>query len=197
MSGQALSGLVLAGGRSTRMGGDKAELHVGGRRLVDLAVGILRECCGDVAVATRGRGIAGLDTPVIDDAEGEGPLAGIVAGLRWTRTPLVAVIAVDMPLASAAVLRRLAAAHAGEVAVAPRADGAVQPLHAVYAADAAPRFERLLAGGERSPRAAIEVLGGRVLDASDYDPDGTAGAFWTNVNSPADLRRLPARPAAG
>lgn len=192
-----LTGLVLAGGGSRRMGRDKALVEVNGRRLIDIAVGVLRDCCVDVAVAAREQPIAGLDVRVVDDAEGEGPLAGIVAGLRAARTPLVAVLGVDMPLASAAVFRRLAAAHAGEAAVVPRAGGVIQPLHAVYARDAAEDLAALLARGERSPRVAIEVLGGRVLEPVDYDPEGTAGAFWANVNSPADLHRLPSRPAVG
>ena len=193
----ALTGLVLAGGASTRMGRDKAQLEVNGRRLVDVVGEELGVVCDAVLVAARGQRITGLDAPMVDDTEGEGPLAGIVAGLRAAQTPLVAVVAVDMPFTSAAVFRRLAAAWTGEPAVAPRAGGSTQPLHAVYATDAAEQFAGLLAGGEQSPRHAIETLGGRVLEPADYDPDGTAGAFWTNVNSPADLARLTARPAAG
>ena len=192
-----LTGLVLAGGASARMGADKALIELDGRRLLDIVVDTLAGVCDTVLVAGGSRSLPETGPQLIGDAEGDGPLAGIVAGLRAAKTPLLAVVAVDMPLASGAVLQRLAAAWSGEPAVAPRAGGSIQPLHAIYATDAAEEFAALLAGGEQSPRAAIEVLGGRVVDPSDYDPDGAAGAFWTNVNSPADLRRLTGRSAAG
>lgn len=187
-----MTGLVLAGGQARRMGGDKATLVVEGRRLIDRAIEVLQSVCGEVVVAARDRPLEGLDVSVLQDAQGEGPLAGIVAGLCWAKTPLVAVLAVDMPRASAAVFDRLAAAHRDEPAVAPRAGGVVQPLHAVYATAAAGRFAALLASGERSPQAALQRLGALVLEPADYDPDGDAGQFWANVNSPADLRRLTA-----
>lgn len=188
-----MTGLVLAGGRSRRMGVDKVLLQVQGRRLIDISLDVLHDVCDRVLVAAGDRAVPGRDVETVNDAEGQGPLAGIVAGLRASATPLLAVLAADMPLASAAVLERLATVWDGEPAVVPRAGGVMQPLHAVYAAGAAQSFGELLAAGEQSPARAIERLGGRVVDADVYDPDGSAGAFWTNVNAPEDLRRLEAR----
>lgn len=192
-----MTGLVLAGGCSRRMGRDKALLTIGGRRLVDVAVAALAPVCVEVLVASGDRWIERVEARRVADAPGEGPLAGIAGALRAATTPLVAVIAADMPCASGEVLARLAASWTGEAAVAPLVGGVVQPLHAVYASEAADGFSRLLSEGERSPRAAIDRLGGRVLGPGDYDPQGTAGAFWTNVNSPADLRALRDRRGAG
>jgi molybdenum cofactor guanylyltransferase len=190
----AVTGVVLAGGKATRMGQDKILLSFHGRRLVDLAVNALTPLCERVLVAGRGRWIPGIYVDEVDDAEGEGPLAGIVGGLRTAATPLIAVVAADMPYASTDVLRRLVELWDGEPAVAPLAGGVVQPLHAVYAAAAADRFAELLASGERSPRHALSTLGGKVVPPSDYDPAGTAGAFWANINSPEDLAALEEPP---
>lgn len=190
----ALTGLVLAGGGARRMGTDKLLLHVGGTRLIDLAHAALEPICSRVLVAANGRRLPDLELDVVDDAEGQGPLAGIVAGLQAATTPLLAVVAGDMPLASPDVFRRLAASWQGEPAVLARAGGTEQPLHAVYATSAAQDFGRVLLDGVRSPRQAAQVLGAAIVGPAVYDPDGTAGAFWTNVNSPEDLRRVQAAP---
>lgn len=186
----ALTGLVLAGGESTRMGTDKLVLPLRGERLIDLACAALTPICSRVLLASRGRSIPGLDLELVDDAEGEGPLAAIVGALAAAGTPLVAVVAADMPAASTDVFRRLARAWQGEPAVVPLAGGVPQPLHAVYATAALETFSALLAAGERSPRRAAMACGAAMVGAAVYDPDGTAGAFWTNINSPQDLARV-------
>ena len=184
MTGREMTGLVLAGGRSTRMGTDKALLEIDGVRLVDRAVAILAEVCISVVVATGQRRIAALQVEQIADG-GVGPLGGIVAGLRCTGTPLLAVVAVDMPWASAGVLRDLAARWDGHPAVAPRVAGVIQPLHAVYATAWTATFADLLEDGQRSPSRALEDIGALLVD------DITAEAqVWRSVNAPEDLAAL-------
>jgi molybdopterin-guanine dinucleotide biosynthesis protein A len=182
-----LTGVVLAGGAGTRMGRDKATVEIDGNRLIDVAVAALAGVCERVLVAPGNRRISGLDVEQISDAEGEGPLAGIVAGLRAANTPLLAVLGVDMPRASGDVLVDLADRWSGEAGVAPVVDGVLQPLHAVYATARADEFAAMLAQGERSPRRALTRLG--VLAVSDLAaPPG----FTANLNRPADLARLQA-----
>ena len=187
----ALTGLVLAGGTSSRMGRDKALLELDGMRLVDAAVAVLAAVCDRVLVAPGDRVIEGLDVEQIPDAAGEGPLAGIVAGLRQARTPLLAVLGVDMPRASGGVLLELAARWTAEAGVAPVVDGVIQPLHAVYATARAEQFAALLARGERSPRRALTALGVLAVD----DVAAPAG-FTSNLNRPEDLERLRPPPSA-
>lgn len=177
------------------MGRDKRVLTVDGRRLIDLAVAALEPICSGILLASNGRPVAGLDLETVADAQGIGPLAGIVGGLQAAGTPLVAVVAADMPRASTEVFRRLVANWHGEAAVVPRANGVLQPLHAVYSTAACDDFRRLLVAGERSPVRAAQALGAAVVDAAVYDPAADAGAFWTNLNSPADLADLGADPA--
>lgn len=182
------TGVVLAGGRSTRMGVDKATLAYEGRRLVDRAIDRLAEVCEPVIVVTGDRSIADLAVAQVRDA-GVGPLGGIVAGLGQVTTPLAAVVAVDMPFADPALLQRLAEAWDGEPAVVPVAGGCLQPLHAIYAAAAVDDLAALLDAGERSPARALELLGCRRIQIDDP-------TFAVNLNRVEDLP--PAgRPAAG
>lgn len=182
-----VTGLVLAGGKSARMGTDKAVLRLQGERLVDRAVRVLQGCCAEVLVASGdGARLAGLPVPQIADAMPEaGPLGGLVAGLETAAHDLVAVIAVDMPGADAGVLRRLAGRWDGQAAVVPRTAGRLQPLHAVWAKAAAPDLRALLDHGERSVTAAAERLGALIVDADAWGP------FARNVNRPEDLAERP------
>lgn len=189
----ALSGLVLAGGASRRMGTDKALIEVGGETLAARAVRTLRALCSEVLVASGdGVRLPGVgDRQVADVLPGAGPLAGVVAGLDAAAHDLVAVTAVDLPYASSAVLRLLACAGSGEPAVVPRVDGRLQPLHAVYARSAAGPLRAFLESGERSVTAAVRALAPRVVEAPEWARADPTGRFARNVNTPADLSGAP------
>jgi len=178
-----MSGLVLAGGASRRMGTDKALLLLDGEPMVLRAVRCLSPICAEVLVASGdGRRLDHLGLrQVADTIPGAGPLAGIAAGLQAAANPLVAVIAVDMPHANPNVVLRLARSWAGEPAVIPVVGGRPEPLHAVWARSAAPALVAFLQGGGRAVKEALSVLGARLVDL-----DG-AMAFVTNVNAPEDL----------
>ncbi|QBI21368.1 molybdenum cofactor guanylyltransferase [Egibacter rhizosphaerae] len=185
-----LSGLVLAGGRGERMGGDKAVQRIGGQRLVDRALAVLGELTDDLLIARGDRDALRIaDTREVPDAApGVGPVGGLVAGLAAAHHDLVAVLAVDLPRASAPVLARLASAahrHGADAAV-PVVERR-QPLHAVWHRTALPVLRERVASGRHCLMGALDEL--HVVECgpdhwSDLDP---AGAFARNVNRPADL----------
>lgn len=191
-----MTGLVLAGGESRRMGADKALLDVGGERLVDRVVARLRGVCDPVLVAPGARPLPGVADGAVADAvvciePRIGPLAGLIGGLEAAATDLVAVVAVDLPFASASVLDLLARRWDGAAtAVAPRADGRVQPLHAVYARAAVDELRALLDAGQRSPTAALDQLHAAVIEPEVWRTADPSGAFARNINTPEDLRAL-------
>lgn len=189
MAERELTGLVLAGGAGRRMGQDKALLVLDGQPLVTRAVGVLSGVCSEVLVASGdGHRLAGLGLREIADARpGAGPLAGIVAGLAAARHHLVAVIAVDMPAASGAVLQMLADSWEGEAAVLPRVDGRLEPLHAVYAVTCAQALRTMLTQGRYALRDALSALDVAVLDRSAWGTVDASGQFARNLNSPQDL----------
>jgi molybdopterin-guanine dinucleotide biosynthesis protein A len=196
-----MSGLVLAGGASRRMGRDKAQILFDSEPLVIRAVRRLARVCTDVVVASGdGHRLDHLGvTQVADALPGAGPLAGIAAGLESARHDLVAVIAVDMPAASPAVLALLAGLWRGEAAVVPVVAGRSEPLHAVWARSAAPGVVTCLEAGERRVMGALSTLGARLVGEAEWEPAeaGEAaepkgpgrrpGRFAANLNAPMDL----------
>lgn len=184
-----LSGLVLAGGRSRRLGIDKALLVMDGLRLVDRAVAVLTEICDDVMVAPGPRRpLPILGTRQVADAVADaGPLGGLVGGLEAATHELVAVLAVDHPDADPAVLSALAAASDGEDVVVPEVDGQLQPLHAVWARAAAHRLRARLEGPDVSLHGALAVLDVRIAGRDVWGATGADGKFARNLNEPGDF----------
>lgn len=185
----ARSGVVLAGGRSRRMGTDKAVLVHEGRRLVDRAVGALSAACDDLVVASGRRRLPGLEgiTQVGDTPADVGPIGGLSAALAAAEHDLAFVLAVDLPTPDVGLLEALVERWQGDAAIIPSCQGRPQPLHAVWSTAAAPGLALLAQGQVRSIIDAARELGATFLDdaqtASLVDHDRWA---W-NVNRPSDL----------
>lgn len=186
----SLSGLVLCGGRSSRMGSDKATLTFEGQRLVDRAAERLSRVAEPVMIApgTPGRLGSVFGSEVADEAGMQGPLAGMVAGIRASPHELVAVVAVDMPWSSPDLFALLAEVWNGEDAVVPVDRAGPQVLHAVYATSILAR----LAGPETPAASGVRTALGRcsvryVEEARWREVDPT-GRFAVNLNHPDDPR---------
>jgi len=186
-----LTGLVLAGGRSTRLGQDKVELPVHGQPLLTRTARLAARFCSRVVVSGRNPADLGLDLPWLpDDAPGHGPIGGILTGLTHLGGPLL-VLACDLPLLDEATVARLVEhrSHRPEGTVITTflqsATGFIEPLVAVYEARAQSHLAGALAAGERKLARALPEAGRHLIP---YGPD-EAHVFF-NVNYPADLAVL-------
>ncbi|MEX2467984.1 MAG: molybdopterin-guanine dinucleotide biosynthesis protein B [Gemmatimonadota bacterium] len=187
IDGARYLGAVLAGGKSTRFGRDKAQAVVGGERLLDRATSVLGEVCAEVVVVSSRSEHDGAGWTRVPDLRADmGPLAGIEAALRHaeeTGAAGVVVLACDLPGVGADALRRLLREIGSAAAVAPERDGTpgFEPLCAVYATGCAGPAAELLDEGVRSAHRLLDAVDGHVVR-------GTMSAA-VNVNTPADLER--------
>lgn len=204
------AGIVLAGGRSTRMGRPKAELEWHGSTLLRRAVGIVARAVDGPVVVVRARGqqLPALPPPievVEDQREGRGPLQGIAGGLAalGERAEIVFVAGVDTPLLHPAlvahVLRSLRPAD--DVAL-PRAGGFQHPLAGAYrAASVAPLLHDVLAGERLGTGALLDRCRVRELDEAALLADPAVAALdpaldsLANLNTPEEYEAARARPA--
>lgn len=185
-----LSGLVLAGGHSKRMGRDKASLKLAdGRTLLQRQVEMLRAAGAALVQISLRSGsevkMEGANFVVDNIAEG-GPLAGIAAGLRAAPAGLVMVLAVDMPMITETHLRRLLEMATSAQGVVPMLAGKYEPLAAVYPSALAASAEEWLAGGQSAVHAWVQSEAEKgSLRLWEAPPD------WTDVfrswNTPDDL----------
>lgn len=187
-----LAGLVLCGGDSRRMGGDKAVIEVHGRRLVEVVAERLGDVASPVVLASGSPGRlrwAGYEE-VADVAPAAGPLAGLAAGLQASPHELVAVVAVDMPFLSAALFRRLADLRRDEDVVVPVTERGPQALHAVWAQSALHAIADALERRELALHDLLARLRVRRVERDEWAAVDPEGRFATNLNRPADLDLL-------
>ena len=193
---ESIAGVVLAGGRSRRMGGsDKSKLLLGGRPMLAMVIDRMRPQVGALAVSANGDASRRLelDLPVLADAEFsfEGPLAGILAGMRWARREVpsanwIATAATDTPfLPPSLVFRLLTASPRSTVARLAASRGKVHPVFGLWPIDLAPALEEWLAGGlSRKVRDWVEHIPHVVVEFVEVD--GSDPFF--NVNTPDDVK---------
>jgi molybdenum cofactor guanylyltransferase len=187
------AGIVLAGGRSSRMGVPKAGLEWHGSTLLARVVGVVGSAAGPVIIVRApGQELPALPdrVRVVDDArEGRGPLEGLRAGLGALEPPVTAayVAAVDLPfLSPQAVRRALGALAGGGDAAVPRAGGRAHPLAAAYRPAVLPVVDALLAEGRMRMGDLLERLDVAWIEE---DPDALR-----NLNTPSDYARARALP---
>lgn len=187
--GVKFSAVILAGGKSSRMGRDKAWLPLDGQPLLAHQLAIVRKL-NPAEVFISGRAdvnYTSLGCPVLtDEIADTGPLAGIAAGLAASSAPLVLVLAVDMPDMTSAVLRRLLGQCASEVGVVPRVNRRIEPLAAIYPKAAAPFAVDMLKRQLRAVRAFAERCRQAGLVAV-HEVEAADWKCFANWNSPDDL----------
>jgi molybdopterin-guanine dinucleotide biosynthesis protein A len=186
-----MTGIVLGGGGSRRMGGRaKALLRVGDKTIIERVVSVLRSVFKDVLlISDAKKEYRFLGIPVYADLRpGIGALGGLYTGLMQCPTDYAFVVACDMPFLNAAAVRRLAEPAPGHDVVVPRIGPHLEPLHAVYARACIPHVRALIdAGGLRifDFFAQVDTLEVHESLFEDISPDLR---FLMNVNTPEDLQ---------
>ena len=184
------SAVLLAGGRSTRMGCDKASLIIDGQPLWLRQLATLRATgTSDIFISGRPDGpYANAGIEIIPDATPDlGPLSGIAAALHRITTPLLLVLAIDLPgIGSEFLLRMVHEAVRANAGAVPWIDRHFEALAAVYPVTALPLIEECLRSEDRSmqhfARCACQA---GVLTALPISADHLL--TFRNLNSPADL----------
>lgn len=186
-----ITGLILAGGAGSRMGGaDKGWVQWRGRPLVEQVIERLRPQV-DALLISANRSLEryrALGIPVITDLDAaacdmptrhQGPLAGLRAGLRVAAEGQIAVVPCDAPLLPPDLVARLRGAAGADAAVAEVA-GRIEPLFCVVPTRLRDALETAYARGERSPAAWLATVGAARVAFADR-------RAFVNLNAPADL----------
>jgi len=190
--------LILAGGESRRMGRPKAWLEFDGRPLLAHLVERLGRVCPEVrVVCAPGQELPATPARVIhDERPGQGPVAGLAAGLKGLEQPLAFACSCDLPFLRVELVECLAQAARGYDVALCEWEGRLHPLHAVYRASLQPRLEARLAADQRRLLAVLDHVRHVVLGEAEIralDPDG---ASFVNLNTPQDYAAAQQRWAA-
>ncbi|APB69262.1 molybdenum cofactor guanylyltransferase [Paenibacillus polymyxa] len=198
-----VTGIIVAGGRSSRMGQDKALLEIDGATMLERTYTTLQQVAQRVVVVTRDNqeyGLSGMET-VPDVFPGMGPLSGIHAGLSASTTEWGMVIACDMPFVQPEVLHDLLAVtkkwtelqgtrETALQAIIPSIDGRIHPLLAVYHRSVLPSAEECLRSRRLRLTDWLDKL--KVRYATVEDLPGVSEDMWHkaafNMNNPQDYQ---------
>jgi molybdopterin-guanine dinucleotide biosynthesis protein A len=191
-----ISAFVIAGGKSRRMGRDKAQIAWrNGQQnatLLSHAVDRLRSVSSRVFVVGDVE-IGGATVEVLHDlVPGSGPLGGIHAALSSTETPWNIVLGVDLPLISTAFLRWMAQIcrlESQKKVIVPRINDEFQPLSAAYHRDFLPVCATAMARKQLSIHDLFRNTPTRIMEEDEIRDAGYPAESFLNVNTPEDLAR--------
>jgi molybdopterin-guanine dinucleotide biosynthesis protein A len=185
---ERVSAFVLAGGRSSRMGTDKAFLEIGGKTLLDRAMAIARAASENVRVVGPPEKFGPSAVP--DLFPGQGPLAGIHAALRASDTETNLILAVDCPFIPPKFVRVLMerAVQSKATVVVPKTSDGFQPLCAAYRHDFADLAETALREGRNKIDPLFAATATEIIGSEEIQKLGFGEDIFRNLNSPADLR---------
>lgn len=185
-----MTGFVLAGGASRRMGRPKARLVLGHETMLQRQLRLLRSVCRSVAVLGPPEEYRGLAMPVFaDEFAGRGPLAGLYTGLLHTRTEYNLFLSCDLPFMTVRFLGFLcerALQSEAEVTVPESPVGAFHPLCAVYRRRALRAIRASLQAGENKVSRFFSHVGCRAVTTREIAQAGFKLRIFDNMNTPED-----------
>jgi len=190
-----MTSIVLAGGKSLRLGRDKASIVIGGERLIQRVINLVAHLSDEIIVVTseQQKGLALFSDlsakVVVDIYPGKGSLGGIYTGLRASSFSHSLVVACDMPFLNLALLRYLVSLAVKFDIVIPRLRGLVEPLHAVYSKNCLAPAEKLL---QRSQLKIIDIFDKvkvRYVEKEEIDRFDPEHLSFFNINTQDDLNK--------
>lgn len=184
-------GFVTAGGRSSRMGRDKAWLELGGLTMIGRVIAALSSVASKVSVIANSADYEELGLPLYRDSnESVGPLEAIRTALANSRGRRVILVGCDMPFVTPELLTYLLDAMGDHQAVVPEsAARTLEPLCAVYSVDALAAVSELIRSGGRKTSMLFDLIPTRTVLFKEIEHLSGADTFFENVNTPEEYAR--------
>ena len=182
-----ITGIVLAGGKSSRMGTDKGMINFQGKTFTKHIIDAMETLVSDVLIVSDDKVYEKFGWPRIDDTiKNAGPLAGLHAGLKHTKTDYSLVLSCDIPLIKTEILEVLVYSDYTNYDVVQIQSGdKTMPLIALYHKRCSVKCKALLDEGERRLRLAVKQLNTKSIIINSQWED-----FVNNVNTIDDLKEI-------
>ena len=190
-----ISCIVLAGGRSSRLGHNKVFKTVGDRNLLDLVIDCVTPLSREtILVAASNNTLARSDRypalEIVNDVQpGKGPLGGIYTGLLTSKSSHNLVVASDMPFLNQELLQYMIQVSTDFDLTVPRVGDLAEPLQAIYTKNCLEPMESLLSQGELSVRRLFSMVRTRYVEAEEIERFDPEHLGFFNINTRADLQK--------
>lgn len=185
-----ISGVILAGGQSSRMGFPKPFISVKRKRIIDIALEALKSFFEEIFIVTNDKNpfVEFKDIKLAEDLiKGCGPLGGIYTGLKSISNPKAFFVACDMPFLHNGLIKRLlnVAKKSQADCIIPCSDKGVEPLHGIYSKVVIPKLERALEQRDLSLAGALNNINCEYVKTKKEEAKS-----FVNINSPQDLQEF-------
>ena len=190
-----MSSIILAGGRSTRLGQDKTSLIFCGEKLLDRVIGHLNELGQEIIlVLAKQQHNPCVDYPqhmkiARDPLTGKGPLVGIYSGLKVSGDEFNTVVACDMPFLNIALMNYMIGLAPGFDIVIPRVGTLVEPLHAVYSRNCLNVMEEMITKDDLKVSNLLKQTNVRYIEEGELDRFDPEHLSFFNINTPEDVKK--------
>ena len=194
MEPNAVSGIILSGGKSTRMGKNKALIEIEGVPIIERIYTLFKKLFQEVWIITDQQELfAGLDAKFHEDLiPNLGAIGGLYSGLVLSSFPHSFCVACDMPFLRESLIDYLLRQRSGFSAVVPRTSDGWQPLHAVYSKSCIKAIEDLLARKRTKIIEMYPMISLRVVEEDEFRTLDPRNESFLNINTPEDLALIQA-----
>jgi molybdopterin-guanine dinucleotide biosynthesis protein A len=190
MQKEEITGLLLAGGASSRMGCDKALLHLNGKAMIEYSIDALKPVCTNIAIIANNEQYRKFGYPVYADLiQDKGPLAGICTGLTVSQTDLNIIMSCDSPFITDELLSFIVKQADGFDVAVPCFQGEVYPLTAVYKKVCLKTFEAQLKKNILSVKEALQQVKTKYVNMT-FDLKFFTYKMLSNINTIEDLKGI-------
>ena len=186
MIGTDFTGIVLAGGKSSRFGENKALAHFRNKNLLEHSISLLRHFCSEIIISAGNQDYEELGFKVVrDEIPDIGPIGGIYSTLKVSKNKYNLVLACDVPYASKSLFEQIIKKHENHTAVIPVHNRKIEPLIACYSKDILPFLTQNINKQNYKLRDVLSEAGVFYLDVSNIKSDN-----FININTQADIENL-------
>ena len=186
-----ITGVILVGGKSRRMGTDKAFIEIGGRALFEIVLEVFSQAFPRILlVGDRPERFTGYHLPTMPDIFPGSSLGGLYTGLYHAETDHIFVSSCDLPFPNLEILRYICSLKDGYDAVVPVTAHGYEPLFALYSKNCLAPIKTLLESGECCAFAYYPQLNIRYVPADELKRFDAGGTAFLNLNTPEELAKI-------
>lgn len=184
-----ITGIILAGGKSSRMGTDKGLLSLNGKKIVEHISEALAQNTNTILVIANNTSYDFLGYKVFQDIiKNCGPMGGIYTALEYSETENNMIASCDIPAVSSGMIEYIISQTADEDALIPIHNGETEPLCAVYKKTSANKIKEIINSGNYKMKDALKKLNTRYIDVTQYA--GYTTNLFSNINTPQEFKAL-------
>lgn len=188
-----MTGIILAGGKNSRMGTNKAFLEIDGIRLIDNIIAVYQKIFSEIIIVTNNplSYIEFIDAAIVTDIyKGKGPLGGIYTGLFYSKNDYAFISACDMPYLNKDFIDYLTAQTGKHDIIVPELPEGFQPLHAIYSQNCLSHIKKLLIADKLKITGFYKDVRLLSIPEEKIKPFNKNGRLFLNINTPEDITSL-------